>query len=600
MRPDLQAELQGTQALATYVQTKTGQLARRLGRPLRVLHIGNIANNAYVNAKIMRRAGIEADVLVIDYYHIMGCPEWEEGAVSRLAGTHDRPHWSASVVSGFVRPNWFVQGPAELCAAYLRAKNAGNPVAQWLRWAALNWHLNSSIGWRRHIVKSSASIRHGVAGLETLMIRQIVRAGKLPRRVARKLWRMARHTKFKSYFHKLRQATLSAGSSSNSNRRPYGSILQTSKSVALLAAALSIAVYRDVTRKARMNRRVVAWKPPPPPKELLEDLIPPKQSAWLLKSVFDYYDVVQGYSTDGIYPLLAGKRSFACYEHGTLRDMPFQNSPVGRICRYTYLNAPAVFITNTDCIAAADRLGIPKERQHPIPHAFDSDRVIHFQKEHEATCFPRNDPVTFIAPARHHWKNADMVSWLKGNDVAIRAAQLLAEQGLKFKIVFVRWGEQREESERLIADLDVGDYFEWIDPLPKQRLWQYYMSCNGVLDQFTIPAIGSVSFEALAFGRPLFTRIDEKVFKEFFGEAPPLFNVHTPKGLASAVAPLIRDPAIYRDVEEKAKRWTAQYHSSDRILKIQLDAYEKILETSLINKTVPAVGSVANGADHAK
>ena len=42
------------------------------GRKLRVLHIGNIANNGYLVAKLLRRAGIEADVLSYDYYHVMG------------------------------------------------------------------------------------------------------------------------------------------------------------------------------------------------------------------------------------------------------------------------------------------------------------------------------------------------------------------------------------------------------------------------------------------------------------------------------------------------------------------------------------------------
>ena len=32
---------------------------RRMGRPLRVLHIGNIANNAYNNARIQRQLGIQ-------------------------------------------------------------------------------------------------------------------------------------------------------------------------------------------------------------------------------------------------------------------------------------------------------------------------------------------------------------------------------------------------------------------------------------------------------------------------------------------------------------------------------------------------------------
>ncbi len=49
-----------------------------LGRPVRVLHIGNIANNAFHNAKLQRKLGLDADVLCYDYYQLMGCPEWED------------------------------------------------------------------------------------------------------------------------------------------------------------------------------------------------------------------------------------------------------------------------------------------------------------------------------------------------------------------------------------------------------------------------------------------------------------------------------------------------------------------------------------------
>src|SRR5437868_6624289 len=50
----------------------------RHGRRPRVLHIGNLANNAYYNAKLLNRAGFDCDVLCCDTYHIMSCPEWED------------------------------------------------------------------------------------------------------------------------------------------------------------------------------------------------------------------------------------------------------------------------------------------------------------------------------------------------------------------------------------------------------------------------------------------------------------------------------------------------------------------------------------------
>jgi glycosyltransferase involved in cell wall biosynthesis len=326
---------------------------------------------------------------------------------------------------------------------------------------------------------------------------------------------------------------------------------------------------------AHQLRHAVETGAPAPP--VPAELQPHQKRARAFRKAFGYYDIVQGYALDGILPLLAGKRAFACYEHGTLRDLPFHNDRRGRMCAYTYLNAPAVFITNTDCVAAANRLGIRPERQYPIPHAFDSDRVIAFRQANAETCFPHNDPVTFMCPTRHHWKHGSAAIGLKGNDVVIRAARRLADQGLEFKIIVVRWGQEVAESEHLMAELGVERYFEWIEPVPKDRLWRYYMSCNGVLDQFVIPAIGSVSFETLAFGRPLFTRIDDAVFADFFGETPPLLNVHTPKALADALAPLILDPSAYADLEKAAIQWVADRHSSERIIEIQLDAYEKLL-----------------------
>ena len=62
------------------VDPTVAEINRIMGRKLRVLHIGNIANNAYNNARIQRQYGIDADVLCHDYYHVMATPEWEDGA----------------------------------------------------------------------------------------------------------------------------------------------------------------------------------------------------------------------------------------------------------------------------------------------------------------------------------------------------------------------------------------------------------------------------------------------------------------------------------------------------------------------------------------
>ena len=96
------------------------------GRNLKILHVGNIAGNAFLNAKFMRRIGIDADVMCNDYYHIMGYPEWEEIRIDQSYGQDIMPCFSCEDVLNYERPSWFAQGPLDLCISYLNARNTGN------------------------------------------------------------------------------------------------------------------------------------------------------------------------------------------------------------------------------------------------------------------------------------------------------------------------------------------------------------------------------------------------------------------------------------------------------------------------------------------
>ncbi|NJS15778.1 MAG: hypothetical protein HC788_15855 [Sphingopyxis sp.] len=78
---------------------------------MRILHLGNVANYAYVNAKIMRRLGIEAHVFDPDFYHIMATPEWQEAKFEARFNDQFKPIWRDVDLDGFTRPQWFVQGP---------------------------------------------------------------------------------------------------------------------------------------------------------------------------------------------------------------------------------------------------------------------------------------------------------------------------------------------------------------------------------------------------------------------------------------------------------------------------------------------------------
>lgn len=100
---------------------------------LRVLHVGNVANNGYLNAKLLNAGGLDCDVLAYAHYHTMGCPEWEDSDFAGGPVDESRPDWSAIDLKGFRRPRWFAHGPIGDAAAYLEARRTGSATRD-LRW----------------------------------------------------------------------------------------------------------------------------------------------------------------------------------------------------------------------------------------------------------------------------------------------------------------------------------------------------------------------------------------------------------------------------------------------------------------------------------
>src|SRR5207244_7802714 len=151
------------------------------------------------------------------------------------------------------------------------------------------------------------------------------------------------------------------------------------------------------------------------------------------------------------------------------------------------------------------------------------------------------DKPFFFAPARHHWRDGNE-SWLKGNDVAIRAAGLLKRAGHDFRIVFVEWGQELELSKALIKEEDLRDRVVWLKPLSRPSVWKLYTHAVATIDQFRAAAFGGVALEAMALGRRLITRFDETAGAAFFRTPPPIFNCTTAGEVYEAMRAILADP----------------------------------------------------------
>src|SRR5262245_29993303 len=77
----------------------------------RILHLGNILNNGYLNAKFQRRRGWAADSVTVDYRHVQAQPEWEEVAIINPDLAQFDPDWSTIDLGGYQRVSWFHDVP---------------------------------------------------------------------------------------------------------------------------------------------------------------------------------------------------------------------------------------------------------------------------------------------------------------------------------------------------------------------------------------------------------------------------------------------------------------------------------------------------------
>ncbi len=504
------------------------------GRPLRVLFIGNIANNAYLNARFLNDAGLDCDVICHDYYHIMGCPEWEDADFEGEVGEHFSPDWSSMNLNGFARPEWFAQGPLKLCVRYLLARRRGDE-----RWVRIWWKALKAYRWLR--CRKWARI----LSLGSWAWELIVWLVFLPTRSARKWAR----------------ALAGAPREPGARRAPPEGL------VARLA---------DAYRRAFPDR---------PDAVSAEDLVSCSSRLSLWKKLFARYDIVQACSTDPIFPMICGARPYVAFEHGTLRSIPFQDDATGRLTALAYRLADGVVITNCDNIEAARKLELDNYRfiPHPVnPAGVDGTDGVSQLREELAGKLDADFLV--FHPARQHWEERRHPDWEKGNDIFLRGlARFVKEVNPKAGAVLVRWGRKVPETEALLAELGIADRVLWVPPQPHLKMVRYVKACDLVADQFFLGAFGSTLPKALACGRACMIYLNEDTHRWCFPELPPVLNARTPDEVFERLRRFSSDADFRRELEETGRDWYRRHHSAEVVVKRHLEMYENIMK----GKTAP-------------
>ena len=491
-------------------------VSRDLAVARRILHLGNIVNNGYLNAKFLRRAGWEADSVSIDYRHVQGQPEWEDVAFVNPGLDHFDPDWNLVDLGGYRRVEWFHD---------VDLFDIGRLAEQ--------------------IKRGEPSGRHGA------LLPPAATPLEAPLRT-----------------------------------RTRGAL----GLVGLLGAGRAVMgrarIWRERLADGAAQQLVDAFAAAYPDRAdalTLEDVIEFRQRSAMHAPLLALYPLIQAYATDPIYVMLNNpSQPLVCFEHGTLRDFPFENSSRGRLYALAVKKADRVLITNADCNRSAERLGLTNYTfvPHPVDESMhkpgDSPLREKLRREHDV------DHV-LVAPARHHWKHCPPgleTSWLKRNDILIRGLGrfFAARPHTRALVVFFDWGQEVELSKQLVAECGFADRVRWEPLASKPVIHEYYNAADIVFDQFNdgIGTFGGVVPESLATGTPVVLNYKKELHHWCFAELPPLVDARTDDDVAHATMRLLDDDAYRRQLGDQGLRWFREYHSSEVVIRILTDVYDEI------------------------
>ncbi len=488
----------------------------------KVLHIGNILNNAYITCKFLRRAGFQADTLNLDYKHVQGQPEWEDVYLNDPV-PESGVDWRKVDLGAYKRPRWFYDCFSEELPHLCAMLNAGN----------------SAIDTKtENLLQETSTIKPRLDSL-------LVRGARIARRTggAALIERLKRvYLKHNKIYNQWAEEAFDALSQSFRSKYPDQQFAVTK---------------RDVYEYIRPS---LSYKP-----------------------ILQLYPLIQAYSITPLYVLLGNPgQPFVCFEHGTMREFPFENSARGRLYSLSLKMAERVIITNADCNQAAEQLGLSNYTF--IPHPVDEELY-----KPEATALRENlinehgARFIFVAPARHHWKSCPPGlenSWFKRNDILIRALGKLFHEhkDINAIVIFFEWGQEVAYSKQLIAQCGFTERVRWEPIRSKPVMKDFYNAADIIFDQFNdgIGTFGTVVPEALACAKPVILNYKKDLHTWCYPELPPLLHASSEEGIIFHILELCRNDYYRMKLGVRGRDWFMNYHSSKVVINRTLDIYRDI------------------------
>jgi glycosyltransferase involved in cell wall biosynthesis len=276
------------------------------------------------------------------------------------------------------------------------------------------------------------------------------------------------------------------------------------------------------------------------------------------------YDIIETHVPWAMYAQFSG-RPYVVYDAGWIRYFPFGASFRDKLARRGYKKAKKIILTNPDTYKIFDELPyLKKEKIFFVPFAIDPEKYKPSINDNLRNSYVSKDEILFFCPSRQIWKE-------KGNDKLIRSYAKFVNKFTKSKLIMVSWSIDDNRSKDLVKKLDIQDKVIWIEPVPKNKLIEYYNTADIVLDQFILGSWGTSTPEAMACAKPVLMYYKKEYIIRAFGEEPPILNSFSEEEIYQNMMKLATDKKFREDIGAKSREWIIKTHSPSIVAQKHLE-----------------------------
>lgn len=316
---------------------------------------------------------------------------------------------------------------------------------------------------------------------------------------------------------------------------------------------------------------------------LAHSFMPIRASAYIIDRLnllrkLSHYDIVQrvcgGLGLLELSYFRLSKRPYAALATGSdLRELARQDSRAGRRTLSSFRKARILFLATPDLVETANDLGLSNWVY--LPHPIDTEKYHPFEYQLNKPDFD----TVFFHPSRLDWSytGADRVlAGLKYNDRFIRAFARYVSEGHNSLAIVVDWGVDKEKTKDLVHELGIEKNVEFVPPMPKNRLINYYNGADVVVDHFGAHGVGLVTLEAMSCAKPVIAYVNNQYSEPVYAEAPPILNCRTEDEIYQQLLKA-GDKEYRQQLGRRAREWILKYHHWEKVIDKLILHYETIL-----------------------